>query len=867
MADAQLNLRADSRQIKAATRDLQSLEKQGKDTERTAISLGKAFAVLGGVLSARQVIAYSDSYKGVQNQLRLVTGSAEELAETQEKLLRVANDTASAFDGTARLYTTLARNTQDLGLSQDRLLRVTELINKSFLVTGTTAQESAGAIRQLSQGLAAGALRGDEFNSVAEGAPEILRAVAKETGKTIGQLRDFAAQGGITAELLIRSLENYGATLDDIAARTDLAFGAKLTIANNNITKFVGGLESSSGAIGAAGDVIVTLSDNLDLLSEIAEPLAVLLGAKLVAGLSASTSAIVKKTAATIAEANAEKAAAAAALAKAEADAIAARSATIATSSTISQTGATNALTAAQGRYAIAARSASIATTALNGAMALLGGPVGLVALAAGALFIYISRADEATNSTKAFFNEIGRQREINSLQTKISETKDKIKDFADSAEKSTGGVRASFERNMRGAIAELKKLDAQLLKTEADSAESQLRTLEKRREQIVNAARVFGQDPTEDPRFQEINAQIKIIENEKEIIRLKQLGVGPSKKTVATKTQAPLLTGGGTGEELFGQDVEANAAKLLQQRREEFERLAATITDSVLTAQQRFNQQVAELNSVMANSSLSQDAYNLKLAEYTEQLSEATPGIQSMTELNKALTENLDPATAALEANRQQIEFLVEAMGKFPEKSDAIALAIQQLRAEQFELMESTKESAEVVEDEMSTFAKRAAENIQDQLGETLKDTLAGDFDDIAASWGNMLADMGRQIIAAKLAEAFDLEGILSGKGNTGGGFSGLLSGAKSLFGGFFADGGRPDPNKISIVGERGPELFVPNGVAGSIVPNGAGGQPINVSISNNFSGSVSQADAKRAAAVIARDAVAAINRGRRYS
>jgi len=57
---------------------------------------------------------------------------------------------------------------------------------------------------------------------------------------------------------------------------------------------------------------------------------------------------------------------------------------------------------------------------------------------------------------------------------------------------------------------------------------------------------------------------------------------------------------------------------------------------------------------------------------------------------------------------------------------------------------------------------------------------------------------------------------------------------------------------NKVSVVGEKGPELFVPK-TAGTIVPNGAfgGGQTINTAVSYN----ISAVDAQSFKTLLARD------------
>ena len=173
MSTATIQLRAESRQIRTATDDLRALERQSAATDRTAQILTRTLGALGAALSVREVIGYADAYTNVQNSLRLVTSSTEQLIAVQQEVLNIANQTRSDLGATAELYSTLARSTESLGLSQDRLLRVTELVNKSFAVSGADANTASGAIRQLSQALAAGALRGDEFSSVVEGAPEL----------------------------------------------------------------------------------------------------------------------------------------------------------------------------------------------------------------------------------------------------------------------------------------------------------------------------------------------------------------------------------------------------------------------------------------------------------------------------------------------------------------------------------------------------------------------------------------------------------------------------------------------------------------------------------------------------------------------
>lgn len=257
-----------------ASRDVdRSTKKMEKDFGRVdrgvrglTDSLGSLRAIAAGVgsaLAVQKVVAYADAWTNLQNQLRQVTDTQTDLNRVTGSVLGIANETRSSVDATANLYARLTRASSELGLSEQRRLRITRTINQSFAVSGATAEEASAAITQLSQGLASGALRGDEFNSVAEQAPGIMRAIADEANMTIGELRAFAATGGITADLVVRALEGAADTMDQEFSKAAASFGQQMTVARNNMTAMVGDLDGLQGAIGTTGGVIVSASELL----------------------------------------------------------------------------------------------------------------------------------------------------------------------------------------------------------------------------------------------------------------------------------------------------------------------------------------------------------------------------------------------------------------------------------------------------------------------------------------------------------------------------------------------------------------------------------------------------------------------------
>lgn len=310
MTEATLNIKVNSTEVEKASKSLNQLSEASGNTDKSSQKLTKstenlagaarmaigAFTALGASISIREIIQAADAWKSAENQLRLVTTSTADLANTQKILMGVSNETRSSFESTANLYSRLTRATAEMGLSQTELVGITETINKSFAVSGATATEAAAAITQLSQGLAAGALRGDEFNSVAEQAPGIMQAIAKSLNMTTGELRTFAGEGGVTAEIVVKALQQASDSIAEDFGKSMMTFGQATQIAKNNALEFVGSSEAVTTATDAAGRAVIFLSDNIDTLVMVAGAAATLMAARVASSIAAAGASAVTAT-------------------------------------------------------------------------------------------------------------------------------------------------------------------------------------------------------------------------------------------------------------------------------------------------------------------------------------------------------------------------------------------------------------------------------------------------------------------------------------------------------------------------------------------------------------------------------------------
>ncbi|MDO0944661.1 tape measure protein [Chromohalobacter israelensis] len=365
---------------------------------------------LGGAMSVQQVIQYADAWTNASNQLRQATDSNAELAAMQKQVVSLAKETRSSFDSTATLYARLYRTTTELNLSQQELIDLVRTINQSFALSGASAAEASGAIFQLSQGLAAGALRGEEYNSVAEQAPILLQAIIDHLGMARGELREFAAQGGITADIVVEALQRSADAIDNEFGESVASFGQKMEKARTELIEWVGTSDEVSGSVDLLGDSIVGLTEHLDGLVTIGATLATLYAGRLAGSIATTTTQFAARTAANVADAKAEATAAQAVTRRTGAETLAAKALLRTARLEANATRGTNAhafalqqLSAARVRAAEAAgahASAMAASTAamsranvvargLRGTLALLGGPVGAAIVAAGAIYTF----------------------------------------------------------------------------------------------------------------------------------------------------------------------------------------------------------------------------------------------------------------------------------------------------------------------------------------------------------------------------------------------------------------------------------------------------------------------------------------------
>ena len=170
--------------------------------------LAAAFGI--GAISqfTQSIIAAGRTAENYANQLRLITGSTEELTRVTTLLQATAVNNRASFGATSDLFTKLTLSTEELGVSEERLIGITTKLSQALSISGADAATTNSVVRQFGQAMASGTVRGDEFNSIVEGIGPALSIMARESGLTVGKLREMSQAGELTAAVMLKLFEN-----------------------------------------------------------------------------------------------------------------------------------------------------------------------------------------------------------------------------------------------------------------------------------------------------------------------------------------------------------------------------------------------------------------------------------------------------------------------------------------------------------------------------------------------------------------------------------------------------------------------------------------------------------------------------------
>nr|WP_313378998.1 tape measure protein [Moraxella sp.] len=234
-------------------------------------SVSNAFGSLQGLLAAvgvsfgaMEIIQIADDFKNLESRVRLATGAGVEFVNGFDGVKEIANDTRLSLESTGELFAKMTQATQDLDTSQSDLLTTTKAINQAIVVSGAGAEQASAGIMQLSQGLAGGIIRAEEYNSVMENMPRVMQAAAAGMNMSMGEIRQYMLDGKLTAEDFLNAVKSQAGVLQAEFDSMPVTFSQAVQVLKNNFMLLVGDMDKTLQSSSGLSQGIMDIADSLE---------------------------------------------------------------------------------------------------------------------------------------------------------------------------------------------------------------------------------------------------------------------------------------------------------------------------------------------------------------------------------------------------------------------------------------------------------------------------------------------------------------------------------------------------------------------------------------------------------------------------
>ena len=446
--------------IDAANKVNQSLdktEKQMVDTDKAANQLNTGLSKLAKGIAAvalgaaiKELASMVQGYKEMAERVKMATESVDEFEMVQARLLETANGTYRSLTEAQEVYIRTSSSLKGMGYSTEQALDIVDSLSYAFVTNATSSEKAASALNALTAVTATGKVTAMQWLTTMGAVPSVVEDIAAASGKSANQIRELGASGKLTARELTEGLKTALDKNKESADAMATTLGDAAVRMRTGITLIAAGLEQQTGAIQLVTDSIIGAADamvsfggdaeKMDVLLKTAEvagaSLAAVLVARVITSIGATTASLYASTIAATNKARADVAAAQAATVLAAQNLIVASSAAKASAglsthaaaakalavAELQAKGATDALAAAQTRLSGVMSISTRVAGGLRTAMAFLGGPLGIVMLAAAAIYTFGSNAKGAKQPvielTTAVKDLSKAQRELAILET-----------------------------------------------------------------------------------------------------------------------------------------------------------------------------------------------------------------------------------------------------------------------------------------------------------------------------------------------------------------------------------------------------------------------------------------------------------------
>jgi lambda family phage tail tape measure protein len=781
---------------------------QFSNTATSATGLLGRFAVAAaGAFSVRELVNYTNTWTDLNSRLRLATGGAAEASAALEQISATARRTYTSLEQTSEIFLRNNQTLKELGFTTNEQLKLTDALNNSLVISGTRGAQAEAVQNALSKAFARGKLDGQNFNTILQSGGRLTQALADGLGVTTLELRKMASDGLLTTGRAFEALTSQQAKLAQEASEMPATIADAFITLRNSLLQSIGALDETGGVSSRLAEALIKLADNIERVVEVIttlKPLLITIGALIGANfvgkvLMGSASLLTMGKGLTEVAKSAGH-----------------------TGRAVSSLGV---LMERNSRGALGSRSNNAVEQLARGFMFFGRSVIGvLVPLASyiavmGAIGIVLSNVNDKTAQFRDRLNDV--RRSLNGLNADqltatVTQTEEKIADLTASLEGFKLGL-ASLPQ-LRSNRAAIQQYETEIARLE------QLIDLEHERRNVAKQGLLAIQTAAEAAGAAQAEVNAEAARAVQDVID-------------ALLEQITLLKMTSVEQEIYNQLKAAGAAatdeqragieslvRVLHQEREAIQAAA----DAESAAQRRREQALERLSDSYVDARASLSAFMITQQE----------DFESQAKLNRTYGERRFVLEQLMEFDRERagvMAQLTEAAAEAAAQNVAGAYdqvrAAEELFAAERELLELRAAAQAEYQRSFSEGWQRAyaefadAATDQSQYAADLFNTFTSGLTDSFTrfvetgklSFKDLIKNMLLEIVKFQTNRA-----VMGALGFLGGG--GIGSSISSFFGGARQAGGPVSPGMSYLVGERGPEMFVPRS-AGNIVPDSGGG------------------------------------------
>ena len=444
-----------------------AFDRAGDRAQHASGLIKSALAAAVGAASIGKIIETADAYGQMSDRIGMATGSVGEYNLVQDRLLDTAKRTYRPLAEAQELYIRTSGSLKSMGYNTSQALDVMDSFSFLLVTNSASADKASSAIDAYSKALQTGKVDADGWQAILAAMPTVVDTMAASTGNGAEEIRSLGAQGKLSLDSLTDSFQKTAAANGELADSMGVAVRDAMQNLSNSFTVYIGHLNETTDFTGVLGKGIAALGDNFETLADIAVVTAIAAltryAATAASAAATATYSAYRDVVARKAQATAVLLASQAELQKAQTSVVLAQREAIAARGTAVQTEMSLQLAAARmvearATAAVTAAQASLARTSA-GLLGMLGGPLGVAALAIGAATAFLLLRDNT-----------------GLLEKKLGDLADPIDKIAERFAKLNRATQSVTLRELESTIEGMQSKLGQMSGAIADKFESDLR-------------------------------------------------------------------------------------------------------------------------------------------------------------------------------------------------------------------------------------------------------------------------------------------------------------------------------------------------------------------------------------------------------